>query len=53
MCGGGGDTYDINEAERIEKEELTRQKTTNIQPATVVESLMRSEPCLLDRKSVV
>lgn len=46
------DTYDILEAERLDRETVTKQGT-NIQPDTLVKAMVASEPCLFSNESVV
>jgi len=46
------DTYDIEEAERLDKAEFdARNKSTNIQPSLLVKLMCESEPCLFNNKS--
>lgn len=54
MCGGGRETHDILEAERLDRSETAHKgKSTNIQPSLLVQSMIGSEPCLFSNQSEV
>lgn len=54
MCGGGREAYDIEEAERMEQEELKHKETsTNVQISVVGDMLVDSEPELFGRGTAV
>jgi hypothetical protein len=55
MCGGGRETHDIEEAERIEQEEKQKQKhvLTNVQISLVGDMLVDSEPDLFGHGNAI
>ena len=53
MCGGGRETHDIEEAERIEKEEKHKHVLTNVQISLVGDMLVDSEPDLFGHGNAI
>ena len=53
MCGGGRETHDIEEAERIEIEEKQKHVLTNVQISLVGDMLVDSEPDLFGHGNAI
>lgn len=47
------DTYDIDEAERLDSEEQTQKESINIQPQTLIDAMADSEPSLFSNSAEI